>query len=501
MERSNGDLKQMTLRGIRWSALAQVLSQISNFSVSIVLARLLGPHAFGLIGMVTVFTGLAGVLNDTGIGSALVQRKTVAKEHVDTAFWTSILVGALLAVLVFSVSGLIAAYYHMPELQPVASALAIRFLLDSSAVVPQSLLYRAMRFKTLAVIQISGAVTGSLVGLILALRGYGVWSLVMQTLSVAAVTALVAFAVGRWRVGFSFSGRALKELFSFGGYLLGFNIFNYWARNLDQLIIGKTLGAGALGLYSRSYSLMMLPLTHISGVHGRVMFPAFAAIQDERARLQTAYLRAIATISLITFPLMVGAFAVADDFIPIVLGPKWDGAVPIFKIFCWVGLLQSVSTSVGWIYISQGKTRLYFTMGCIASFSYAITFLIGVHWGVIGVAWSYLIMNCVLWYPFWLVPTRLIGLSFSKMIRALSPTFFSALGMGAGVMLIHYLVEKRNAITLCCEILSGVGLYFATISAFRVNAWEECKRNFGARLTSRSSRPRTCVEQPVAAVS
>ena len=173
---------------------------------------------------------------------------------------------------------------------------------------------------------------------------------------------------------------------------------NYWARTLDQLLIGRFIGPAALGIYSRAYTLMLMPLSQVSRVVGRVMFPALSSIQDDKPRVKRVYLKSISVIGLITFPMMTGLFAVSDHFILALLGDKWAEVIPLFRIFCWVGLLQSIATTVGWIYHLR-ETGLYFTMGVIGSFD-CYSFIIGIHWGIIGVAWSYAIVIIVFWIPF-----------------------------------------------------------------------------------------------------
>jgi O-antigen/teichoic acid export membrane protein len=467
------NLRHATVRGVKWSALAQVFTQVANFSVSIVLARLLGPQSYGLVGMVTVFTGFAAVLNDIGIGSALIQRKTITQEHINTALCASLMVGFSLVGIVVLLSPLIAGFYHQTELRSIASILALRFLLDALASVPQSLLQRAMRFKAVAGVQIASSLTGALVGLVLALLGFGVWSLVFQSLAVAGSTAIAAWMAHREKIKLAFSRPAFQDLFSFGGYILAFNMFNYWARNFDQLTIGKLLGAGPLGLYSRAYSLMMLPLTQVSAVLGKVMFPALASIQHDLPRVRAAYVRSISIIALITFPLMIGGLVLGEDLILTLLGSKWSGTIPLFRIFCIIGLLQSVGTTVGWIYISQGKTQLYFKVGLVLSCVNAAGVLIGVRWGVRGVALAYFLFNILALYPCWAIPMRLIDLPLRTILRALLPIFGCAALMGMVVYAVAQIVPGPRWASLVVSISIGILFYAVIISLAGLKSWKD----------------------------
>ena len=473
-------LRERTITGISWSTISQVLNQGFTFAISIVLARILGPAVYGLIGMVIVFTGFAAVFGDLALGAAIIQRKELEERHLNAAFWTNVTMGATLTVLMVALAPAVAWFYKTPELLMLAAVIALKYVIDSLSVVQISLLNREMRFKTLAGIQIGSNVISGLVGLGMALYGMGPWSLVAQTLGASLMTLAWSWRLGNWRPRFSFEIGACKELFGFSAYVLGFDIVNYWARTLDQLLIGRFIGASALGIYSRAYTLMLMPLTQVSRVVGRVMFPALSSIQDDKPRVKRAYLKSISIIGLITFPMMTGLFAISDHFILALLGDKWAGAIPILKIFCFVGLTQSIGTTVGWIYVSQGRTGLYFIMGVIGSAFIMLSFIIGVRWGIMGVAWAYLLVGLVLWYPSWVIPARLISLTFFEMIRSLSPAFFCALAMGAAIWGIGGLLPARMAHWqfLAIQVPLGITFYFTLVMWLRLNSWQEGYKAF-----------------------
>jgi O-antigen/teichoic acid export membrane protein len=474
----SNDLRGRTITGLGWSGISQVLNQGFIWAISIVLARILGPKVYGLIGMIMVFTGFATVFGDFGLGAAIIQRKDLETRHLNAAFWINVTMGATLTMLMVALSPVVAWFYKEAVLLPLTAMIALKYVIDSLRVVQIALLNREMRFKTLAGIQMGSNVVSGLVGLGFALYGMGAWSLVAQTLGASAVLFVVSWRLGSWRPRFSFELRACKELFGFSAYVLGNDVVNYWARTLDQLLIGRFLGPAALGIYSRAYTLMLMPLNQISRVVGRVMFPALSSIQDDKPRVKRAYLKSISVIGLVTFPMMIGSFVVSDHFILALLGPKWAGAIPIFKIFCWVGLLQSIWTTVGWIYFSQGRTGLYLTMGAINSGACMLAFVIGIRWGIIGVAWSYFIYNSVLFYPGLTIPGRLIDLTFSEMVKSLSPMFFCALIMGAAVWGVRWLlpVGVLHWQYLAIQIPFGAVFYITLVAKLRLNSWQDWRR-------------------------
>jgi len=471
----NIDLRHKTITGLSWSGISQGVNQGFTFIISIVLARILGPQVYGLIGMIMVFTGFATVFGDFGLGAAIIQRKDLEARHLNSAFWINVAMGATLTLVMAALAPVVSWFYNETALLALTMVIALKYIIDSLCVVQLALLNREMNFRKLAKIQIGSNVISGFVGLGMALYGMGPWSLVAQTLGASVMTLAWSWGLGNWRPRVSFEKRACKELFGFSAYVLGFDIVNYWARTLDQLLIGRFVGAAALGIYSRAYHLMLMPLTQVSRVVGRVMFPALSAIQDDKARVKSVYLKSISVISLITFPMMTGLFAVSDHFILALLGNEWAEAIPVFQIFCWVGLLQSIWTTVGWIYFSQGRTGLYFTMGLISSAVFVLAFVIGIHWGIMGVAWAYAIGNLILWYPFWTIPGRLIGVTFSEMIRRLSPSFSCALAMGAAVWGLRWLF--RDGMThwqyLAIQMPLGIVLYLGLVVNFRLDAWQE----------------------------
>ncbi len=471
------EIRNRAIHGVSWSATSQVVTQGFTFAISIVLARILGPKAYGLIGMVTVFTGFAVLFGGLGLGPAIIQRKDLERRHLDAAFWANAVVGTTMTLLMVLLAPVVAWFYREPRLTLLTAAIALRFTLDALNLVQIALLTREMRFRALAAVQIGSTVISGLLGLGMALYGAGVWSLVAQSLGGSVMQLLLSWRLAQWRPHRSFDFKACKELFGFSVPILGFDIMNYWARTLDQLLIGRFVGAGALGIYSRAYALMLLPLNQVSRVVGTVMFPALSAIQSDKPRVKRAYLKTIGVIGFITFPMMVGLFAVADHFVLALLGAKWSEIIPVLKLFCWVGLIQSILATVGWIYTSQGRTRLYFAMGLIGTVTCVVAFCIGIHWGLMGVAWSYSIITAIFLFPFFSVPARLIGLGFGEGMRSLSGTFLCSLAMGAVVWGVGLLlpVEMGHWQFLAVQVPIGIVCYFILVTALKLNTWHEVR--------------------------
>jgi len=420
-------LLRQTFGALKWTAGAKIAQQAIQFVLSAVLMRLLGPSAFGLVGMVMVFSGFAAIFGELGFGSALVQRQNLSEAHRSTVFWLTLGTGVLLAGTLFAAAPFIAAFYKEPLLKPMTAWLALSFLLSAPGMVSRSLLTKAMRFDILAKVDVAALTVSGAFAAAAAARGAAVWSLVAQQLVSAGVTSALLFWFGEWRPHFTWSSTAARELFGYGAGLTGFNIVNYWARSADKLLIGNLLGSVALGLYSRAYSLMLLPLTQIVSVVTPVMFPAMSAIRDDQERLRGVYLRMISLLTFITFPMMTGLLVTARPFVLGIFGAKWVEVVPLIQVLCIVGMLQTMSNPTGLIYTSQARTDWLFWWGIGSGGTTIIAIVIGVFIGSVrSVAIAYMIASIILTPPCLAISGRLIQLRLLDLWRAVAGNLLCA---------------------------------------------------------------------------
>lgn len=370
------------------------------------------PDDFGLIGMVLIFSGFARLFAEFGFGSALVQRSVITDLHTSSIFWINLLVGGVLAGVFFLLAPEIAAFYDAPQLRVIGQAVAATFVIAAFGTVPRAILQRNMAFDRLARIEVSASVISGSVALLLAILGYGVWSLVVQSVTAAAVTSALALALANFRPRRVYSRAAVRELLGFSANLFAFNFVNYWSRNADNLLVAKMIGASGLGIYARAYSFMLLPITQVLAVIGRVVFPALASVQKDTARARRMYLRVLRIVTVVTAPMMAGMLVVAEVLVIALLGDKWLAVVPVLQILCIVGILQTLTNPVGWIYQSQGRTDLLFRWGVGSSVVIVTAVFVGASMGSVeAVAWAYLIANVVLFYPCIAIPARLIGMA------------------------------------------------------------------------------------------
>jgi O-antigen/teichoic acid export membrane protein len=475
------NLRDKTLSGIRWTGIGQIIEQISYFIVNAILARLLSPNDFGLISMIMVFIGFAQIFSEFGLGDAIIQKKDLKQEHLNSVFIANIVVGIFITFIIILIAPLIATFYNERSLKLLIIVISINLILESIKIVQYALFQKKMDFKRLIQIEIISGIASGFISICMALGGMGVWSLVYRLLMQTAFSTIMLWIFSEWRPVLCWSRISFNELLGFSSNLFGFKLVNYWSRNIDNLLVGKFLSSSALGIYSRAYSLMMLPISQISSVVYRVMFPALSKIQNDIKHVKEVYLHSTRLIALVTFPLMVGLFIVSKPFIITIYTEKWSEVIPILQIFCFTGLVQSIGTTVGWIYTSQGRTDIMFKWGIFSGIIRLITFIIGLKWGITGVAIAYVLTDhLILWYPGWTISGRLINLSFYEMLRNLFAPFLCSLIMGLFTWAfgILFLSETLSWVHLIAQIIFGVIIYILILIVFRKNDCIEIKELF-----------------------
>jgi len=282
---------------------SQVAQFILRITGTVVLARLLTPADYGLFGMVAVVVGFAEMFKDAGLSMATVQKDQISHEQISTLFWVNFMISVGLGLCVFVGSPLIAWFYGKPELASITVALSLSFIISGLTIQHQALLQRHMRFGTLASIQVAAQIISLTVTIIMAYLGWRYWSLVGGALSQALVNSLLTFVYCPWIPGRVQRGTGVRDMLKFGSHLTGFNFVNYFARNADNILIGKFIGADALGIYGRAYQLLMMPITMLSAPLSNVAVPALCRLNEERDRLHKYYLHILYLLSLFAGPI------------------------------------------------------------------------------------------------------------------------------------------------------------------------------------------------------
>jgi PST family polysaccharide transporter len=462
------------IKGIGWSLVSRVGRQSVQVLLSILLARLLKPEDFGLLGMITVFIGFANVFLDMGFGSALIQKKEVEKDHYNSIFWINLIAGITLAFIFFIASPFIANFYGEPTLNQLTKFISLSFIIGSLGIVQTSILKKSLLFKRLAIVEVGALILSGILGIISALIGLGVWSLAIQTVSLSFFTVIILWFINDWRPAFSFKRSYVKDLLGFSSNLLGFNSFNYWIRNIDNLLVGKILGTAALGIYSNAYRILLAPIYLISYTIGQVLFPAFSTIQENKEEIARLYLKMTGVIALITFPMMTLLFVLSDHFVLGLFGENWIEMIPILRVFSIVGILQSIGTINGNLYLSEGRTELQFKVGLVVGLLGISAIVIGLRWGIIGIAIAYGIATTILFYPTLNIAVSLVGLKAMDVLKNFLGIIVCTIIMGLLIWIFDQLFPDQWAHIISLIALSFIGsiIYFVLIHIFKVNQYK-----------------------------
>ena len=459
-----------TFKAVIWSGASQITGLVLQIGIGAVLARLLFPKDFGLLGMVAVFAGFVGMFQELGLGAAIVQRKDITEKHLSSVFLLNIFAGLILSLIMIGLAPGIAYFYNEKRLALIAMILGTRFFLSSFGIIQRTLFTKQLEFKKLAIVDIVSEAIAGIIAIFLALKGLGVWSLVVQALVSSIVSVFILWFWSQWRPSLTFCWKSLKELFGYGLNLMGFRFVNYFSRNLDNLLIGKFLGAASLGFYGKAYNLMLMPIQNISWTISRALFPAFSIIQDDLPKVREKYLQTNKYISMITFPMMMGLLVLAPETIRILFGHKWENSIILLQILCPVGMLQSISTSVGTIYMSQGRTDVQLKWSIFASIITVLAFAIGIRWGVVGVAIAYFISSYALVLPCFYIAFRIIKLPMGVFLQNFILPTISSIIMALIVFVcrtyIKHSFQTGDFVTLISCFIVGVAIYIIFLGIF-----------------------------------
>lgn len=380
-------LATRTLNAARWKFAGSVVQGVLQFGVGVLLARLLHPSDFGVVALALVVIGLAGMLADLGLGPAIVRHAPLTARHVRVAFTVSVALGTAIALLLLGIAPLVTRAVRTPALVDVLRVLAPVFVLGGLGSAARALLQRALDFRRLFVVDaISYGVGYAGVAVTLALSGLGVWSLVAGTLVQAALASGLALAMVRHSVRPLLARAEWRDIAGFGMGVSANQIVNYAARNGDNLVAGRWLGAAPLGLYSRAYNLMTLPQTYVAAVASSVLYPAFAEARADPDKLGRAYLLAVQITALATAPVMAGMIVAAPHLVTGLYGAEWAGAALPLQVLCAAGLFRAVYHLAG--ALTQATGRVYAELRRQVGYALLVVVgsLIGLRWGLLGIA-------------------------------------------------------------------------------------------------------------------
>jgi PST family polysaccharide transporter len=428
------DLKHRAIRG----GFAKVCSQSTGFVVRVasmmVLARLLDPKDFGLVGMVTAVTGVFSVFRDFGLSAAAVQRTTVTEEQASTLFWINLLVGAILGLLVVALAPFLAWFYREPRLLGVTVVLASAFLFNAAGVQHSAILERQMRFVTLSVIDVVSLLTSVLVAIGMALRGYGYWSLVASATVIPLVYTVCLWLTTAWLPGRPRKEIGIRSMMRFGGTLTLNGLVMYIATNFEKVLLGRFWGADAVGIYGRAYQLVSIPNDNLNSAASGVAFAALSRLKDDPSRFKSYFLKGYALILSLTVPITAMCAIFAGDMISVFLGPKWKSAVPVFRLLAPTVLAFAIINPMGWLLMSLGMVGRGLRMALVLAPFMIAGYVIGLPYGPTGVALAYSAMMMVCAIPLIAAAVRGTVISVRDVLLTVSRPLFSGIVAGGIVL-------------------------------------------------------------------
>jgi len=467
--------RERTLSGALWSVTSQTGRQAILLLSNVILARLLTPHDFGLTATALIFVNFAIILAEQGFGAALIQRKEVSEEHLSSIFWVNVALGLAFTALFLAGAPLIARAYGEEGLIPLTRVIAWIFAINSLGMVHSTLLTRGLAFKSLAKVEIAAAWAGGAVSIYLAWRGWGPMSIAIQSVVIAVVSVAVLWKVGGWRPRLLFSWAAVRDLAEFSSNSFLGNVTGYWVRNIDNVLVGFVLGQGPLGVYTRAYAVMLFPLSRVTRVLSRVMFPSLALIQDDTARVRGVFLKMTRVVALVTFPLMLGIAAAAENFTAVVFGPQWGEMVPLLRVLAVVGMVQSVTVLIVNIYLSQNQTGLRLRVILPIQALQVLGIVLGLKWGIYGVAVGYAIATLATAPVECYYAGRIIGMSLSDFVLNLRGVFLCAAAMALAVLGLGALLPPGLSVFAAfgLQLALGVAAYSGLLHLFSVKSYGE----------------------------
>lgn len=460
------DLKRKSVRGGAMTLASQAVSTVVHLASTVILARMLTPADYGVIAMVTAITSFAGLFRELGLSSAAIQKKDLTTGQQTNLFWLNVAMGATLTTIVAACSPLVSWFYDKPELTIVTIALSFNFLIGSFGAQHGAMLVRNMQFGRKAVASITAGVLSLIVAVAFAYQGWSYWALVASSLTGSLISTTLLFLISPFWPGLPGRGRGIRQMVTFGAHVTAFDLVNYFHRNFDNILIGRFWGVESLGIYSRAYALLMMPVNAIRGPINSIAFPAMSKLlhdRDEYARFgrTTVYITAMVSMPIVSF-----LFFFSDVVINITLGQKWESVSPIFSMLAVASFIQPACGIRGIVLHSTGNGRRLFIWGIINGVCTTASFSVGVAWGPIGVATGYAITNYLILVPslrYVFKGTSLTTVDFFTSIK--EPAIFSMASGLSAFCLTSTLSFPNTIIRIGIALLTHVLIYGLLIAS------------------------------------
>jgi len=477
------ELKRKTVKGFFWSFLESFLNQGQGIIFGILLARILSPREFGLVGMITIFISVSHVFIDSGLSQSLIRKQSCSTHDYSTVFWVNIVIGLLSYAILWLTAPLIAGFYDKPELILLTRVLSLAILFGSLTLIQQTILTKEVDFKTLTKSSTISTFVAGISSVILALSGFGVWSLVWKVIIFQAVRSMILWNQNKWWPEFYLNKILLKEHFKFGSNILLISLVAALYKNISNLIIGKTYSETILGYYTNADQYSQMPSNTIASITGKVSYPVMSEIQDDNEKLKANISKLITSVMYISFVVMFGLAAIAKPLFIVILGEKWLPSVVIFQVLCIaysITPMQVINQNVMKI---KGRTDLYLRTEVLKYIIFTPLLILGAIYGI-----EVLIAGIVIFY--WtgyiansLYTKRLIGYPLSAQFIDLLPLAGIAIGPAILTWGIGMVFSLSNILLLAIQVVFYPGLVLLLSVVFKVPAFAEIKQILTDKIT------------------
>ena len=453
-------IREKTLTGMLWSFIEGSANYGTQFVFGIILARILTPADFGLMGMLAVFIGIAQTFVDSGFSSALIRKSDCTQTDYSTVFYYNLAASILVCGILIGVSGLVSSFFSEPRLQLMLQLLAIGVIVNAFGVIQLAILTKAVNFKLQALVSLLASAGSGIIGVLLALQGFGVWSLVGLSLSRSALTSMLLWRVTGWKPLLTWSRESFQKLFGFGGKLLVSVLMETTFKNLYFVVIGRYFSAAELGYYTRADQFRALPAENLAGIIGRVSYPVLSSIQHDKVQLKRAFQKLLRSTMVLTFMIMMGLAANAKPLVLTQIGEKWLPAVGYIQMLCFVGMFYPLHTLNLKLLQVQGRSDLFLRLELIKKILAIPTIIIGIMFGVRAMIISLIVYNVLAYYlnSYW--TGRLLGYSFLEQVQDIVPSFCIAALVSATVWMLGVLLVLPEMPLVMLQCLLGGVLWF-----------------------------------------
>ncbi|WP_298754903.1 lipopolysaccharide biosynthesis protein [uncultured Psychroserpens sp.] len=440
--------KNKIIKGGFYLTVVNVLSQVLAIVVNIVLARLLLPEDFGLVALTMTYIGFITLFTNMGFGSSIIHEQSTTNKQLSSIYWLNYGLSIFSFIIIISTAKFAANFYNEPKLSAIVYVAALNILINPFYSIQYKLLERDLEFKTISKINLSGILVGSISAIIGAYYGLGVYALVIQPLVSSVVRMMLILVYKRWFPKFYLNIKEIKHMIWYSLKFKASQMSMYFERNIDYLILGKFFTSVILGYYAFAYNIMYTPVKRISYIFSEVLFPSFSSFKNDKVKIINGYFKSVNLVALVSIPAMTILAFNADLIIHLVFGQKWDGAIPIVRILCFAGAIQSISQFGGVIFSSIGKPEVTLYVSIGRTILTVLAIIIGVQYGVLWVAYFLVIAKALSYILFLLVLNYYIPFSIRQLFNSLQGPMVSLFSLSTIYVLFYLDYLNVNAWTL-----------------------------------------------------